>query len=84
MGNSMNIFIYCYQCIKLFLNTKPILPFYLQYTPPRDALVEDHFKMTPHFKQLCYMDTFNGKRVAISQFIFFCSLFVYLLKCRRK
>ena len=67
----MNIFIYYYQCIKLFLNIKLILPFYLQYTPPKDALVEDNFKMTPHFKQLCYMNTFNGKRVVISQFIFF-------------
>ena len=55
------------------------------------ALRGDHFKMTPHFKQLCCMDSpflaFRGKRVANREkssyypiHNFFCSLFVYLLK----
>ena len=71
--NNINIFIYCYQCIKLkqnFLTTNPSSHFTC-YTPaPQDALAGDHFKMTPHFKQLWCMDTFKEKRVVNRKIIY--------------
>ena len=83
MGNNMNIFIYCYQCIKL----KNIF-LYLQYTSPAGCpdCLEIMLKWLPILQTCAVWTFFRGKRVVNRKIIlfrnsyFFCSLFVYLLK----